>query len=34
MMHANLLDAVRYLLVWHPLVIILVQGTNHVLGLK
>jgi hypothetical protein len=33
-MHANLLDTVRYLLVWHPLLIILTQTLNRFFGLQ
>ena len=34
LLHANMLDGVRYMLVWHPVLIILVQGVNGILHLR
>ncbi|CAF4324013.1 unnamed protein product, partial [Rotaria sordida] len=30
----NLLDWVRYLVAWQPLILMIVQGVNYILGLE
>ena len=34
MLYGRLLDWIRYLIVWHPAIIIIAQGINDYLGLK
>ena len=34
MLYGNLLDWVRYLVAWQPVILLIVQGVNYVLGLE
>jgi RING finger protein 121 len=34
MLYGNLLDWVRYLVAWQPLILLVVQGVNYILGLE